>query len=287
MPVLFPTIRAPITRSLRPGVFPVRRFAGQTGAIVTTIRGDRANELELVLGFPYIADEQAALIWATWHATLGGFREVTLPDTALQGIDSALVAQIPPYVGWYMSAPPEVTSVQPGLSRMEVRFAGRLAGAGGEITVAPDTDPLDAPCTSFDPEAYAFVRWNGVKAAFTDGYIEENETTLWYTAGPGYSYSRRGGPGGDRINPSGTQPAWTASLTITQTNVVGGVWTALHLDRLSPTTASFDWGYPVFRELSGGPFPVILCYCVGVWEFSNDTGVSKTVMATWPGFTVP
>jgi hypothetical protein len=156
MALAFPAIRTPITRSLRPGVFPVRRFAGQTGAIVTTIRGDRANELELVLGFPYITDEQVALIWATWHATLGGFREVTLPGTALQGIDPALVAKIRPYVGWYMSAPPEVTSVQPGLSRVEVRFAGRLAGTGGAITVAPDADPLMAPCAEI-PERELFI----------------------------------------------------------------------------------------------------------------------------------
>jgi hypothetical protein len=202
-----------------------------------------------------------------------------LPANALDGIDPALVAQIPANISWYMDGVPEVASVQPGWSRMQVGFIGRLAmqivGAAGD--------------TSFDPEAYAFVRWKGVKAQFGNGYIEENETTSWYTAGPGYSYSRGGGPSTSppRFSPSGLQPAWTASVTVTQTDLVGGGWTALLLDRLSPTLASFLWGYPSFNFLPGGPFPLVLCYCVGVWEFSNDTGSPKTVAATWPGFTVP
>jgi hypothetical protein len=224
-----------------------------------------------------ITDLDAADIWATWHASHGGFREVTLPANALDGIDPALVAQIPANISWYMDGVPEVTSVQPGWSRMQVVFIGRLAmyivGAAGD--------------TSFDPEAYAFVRWNGVKARFTDGYVVQNETTSWQTAGPGYSYCRAGGISGSVLAPTGPQPAWTASVTVTQTVAVGGVWTALHLERLSPSPNRFTtWGYPTFTSYSGGPFPVVVCYCAGVWEFSNDAGSPKTVIATWPGFTV-
>jgi hypothetical protein len=127
MPLAFPPIRCSTGRILQPGVFPVRRFQGPAGSTTTTIRGDRPYGLPLVLEFNMITDLDAADIWATWHASHGGFREVTLPANALDGIDPALVAQIPANISWYMDGAPEVTSVQPGWSRMQVAFIGRLA----------------------------------------------------------------------------------------------------------------------------------------------------------------
>jgi hypothetical protein len=146
MAVAFPAIRAATGRTMQPGAYPVRRSTAPTASVTSTVRGDRVTEVKLVLDYGYIEDEQAALIWATWHATMGGFREVTLPGNAFHGVDPSVVAKIPPYLGWYMDGAPEISSVQPGLSRIRVGFAGRLAGTGGAITVAPDPNPLAAPC---------------------------------------------------------------------------------------------------------------------------------------------
>jgi hypothetical protein len=135
-------------------VFPVRRFQGPAGSTTTTIRGDRPYGLPLVLEFNMITDLDAADIWATWHASHGGFREVTLPVNALDGIDPALAAQIPANISWYMDGVPEVTSVQPGWSRMQVAFIGRLAmyivGTAGGGGVAPEGGMffIEAPLAS-------------------------------------------------------------------------------------------------------------------------------------------
>jgi hypothetical protein len=146
MAVAFPAIRAATGRTMQPGAYPVRRSTAPTASVTSTVRGDRVTEVKLVLDYGYIEDEQAALIWATWHATMGGFREVTLPGNAFHGVDPSVVAKIPPYLGWYMEGAPEISSVQPGLSRIRVGFAGRLLGVGGPIVVAPDPNPLAAPC---------------------------------------------------------------------------------------------------------------------------------------------
>jgi hypothetical protein len=145
MAVAFPAIRAATGRTMQPGAYPVRRSTAPTASVTSTVRGDRVTEVKLVLDYGYIEDEQAALIWATWHATMGGFREVTLPGNAFHGVDPSVVAKIPPYLGWYMEGAPEATSVQPGWSRMQVAFIGRLAIGGAQAAAAPFSEWVGEP----------------------------------------------------------------------------------------------------------------------------------------------
>ncbi len=126
MALTFPTIKCPSSRTLTPGAYPVRQFVAINGATTTIIRGDRASGARLSLEFRAMPDNQAALVWALWNDSLGGFRDVSLPANAFEGIDASLIAQIPPYLSWYLDGEPSVESVQPGFSRMRVEFIGRL-----------------------------------------------------------------------------------------------------------------------------------------------------------------
>jgi len=147
MPIPFPAIRCSTGRILQPGVFPIRRFGALSGGSTVTIRGDRPYELRLVLEFSLITDIDAASILSVWHASHGGFREVLLPANALDGLDSDLAQQIPPNMTWYMDGVPEVTSVQPGWSRMQVGFIGRLAMyIVGTAGLTDNSTP--APCST-------------------------------------------------------------------------------------------------------------------------------------------
>ena len=126
MPLPFPTIKCPGRRTLTPGVYPVREFKAINGATTTIIRGDRASDSRLEIEHPLILDTQVALVFQLWHDSLGGFRDVALPDNAYEGVDPALVAQIPTYLTWYISDEPSAESVQPGWSRLRLNFRGRL-----------------------------------------------------------------------------------------------------------------------------------------------------------------
>lgn len=122
----FPAVACPTRRTLTPGVYPVRRFTALSGASTSVIFGDRASDAKLTISFTYLPDAEAASVWQAWHASLGGFREVTLPSNAFEGIGPALVAQLPAYLRWYMEGEPEVESVLPNRSSMTVNFIGRL-----------------------------------------------------------------------------------------------------------------------------------------------------------------
>jgi len=126
MPLAFPVIKCPSSRTLTPGAYPVRQFVAINGATTTIIRGDRASGARLSIEYRLLADTDAALVWALWNDSLGGFRDVDLPANAYEGIDPALIAQIPSYLSWYLDGEPSVESVQPGLSRMRLELIGRL-----------------------------------------------------------------------------------------------------------------------------------------------------------------
>lgn len=126
MSIPFPAAACPARRTLSPGVYPTRRFTALSGASTSVIFGDKASDAKLSISFNYMPDADAAAIWQVWHATLGGFHEVTLPSNAFEGIGPALVAQLPSYLKWYMDGEPEVESALPGRSGMTVTFIGKL-----------------------------------------------------------------------------------------------------------------------------------------------------------------
>ena len=125
MTLPFPTIRCPARRTFKPGSYPLRQFVAQNGATTTVIRGDRISGSPLSVEYPLIPDAEVVPVLALWQTSFGGFRDVTLPSNAFEGVDPELVATIPSYLQWFMDEP-EVRAVQPGLSSLTLSFTARL-----------------------------------------------------------------------------------------------------------------------------------------------------------------
>jgi hypothetical protein len=129
MALSFPSIRCPSSRFYSPGVYPVRDFVAQNGAVVKVARGDRISSASLRLEYPYIANSEKDLVIALWNSSLGGFKSVNLPSNAFDG-DAALGSTVPAYLEWSMKEPRIETPLghPPGLSRMTLEFVGELLG---------------------------------------------------------------------------------------------------------------------------------------------------------------
>jgi hypothetical protein len=172
MAIPFPVIRTAIRRTITPGGYPVRQFVAMNGATTTIARGSKPFDARLVLEFPYINDTDVALIWQTWYATLGGGLDVELPANAFSGVDSALVAQIPPELTWYMEEP-QIRSVRPLLSDARISFVGRLTS--GSLFDIPQP-----------PTAAEFISCSVVQTSLANAYsaplsgLDEGDLVVGY-----------------------------------------------------------------------------------------------------------
>jgi hypothetical protein len=127
MTLPFPTIRAASTRNVKPGSHPVREFKAMNGAVTKIVHGDRVTDALVSFEYPYILDDEAALVVQLWYDSLSGAIDVALPANAFVGVDPGLAAKVPSYLSWFMSEP-DVRSVQgkPGWSRLSFELRGQL-----------------------------------------------------------------------------------------------------------------------------------------------------------------
>lgn len=120
----FPDL-CPVSRSFTAPEFPTKRFESISGAGTTRLYGSKATNAKLRLQF-VVNDADAADIFDCWYGGLGEFSEVALPDNVYEGQNSLLDRIQTDYLKWFWENPPEMTTLQPGLSRINVNLIAYL-----------------------------------------------------------------------------------------------------------------------------------------------------------------
>ena len=126
MTVDFPAF-CPTKRRLTPGQYAVKRFDSISGAGITRLYGSKAFNASLRLEF-FLADDEIAEFVEAYHASKGGFDDLTLPAAIYSGMSSNLQDEIRDYYSWRFESPPAVESVISGRSRINVSLIGTLDG---------------------------------------------------------------------------------------------------------------------------------------------------------------
>ena len=132
--VNFPPNLAPSSRSFAAGEYPQAVFEAQNGAKSIIRYGNKAVNATLTLGFTNVSDLEANNIinnyinvnsewdYVIFTASQGlqGIENNSLKNQVIDGASSGL--------RWRYSAPPSVTSVQPGINNVTCSFVACLDG---------------------------------------------------------------------------------------------------------------------------------------------------------------
>ena len=127
---LFPEI-TPSSRSYTPGRVPETVFEAQNGATTFVQFGSTFVNAELSLEFRNISDSQASEILQHYLSVVGDDYVQFSNTRALGGMEASLRDQVEKGSGaikWRYEAPPEITSVYPGVSTVRCAFIGYLFG---------------------------------------------------------------------------------------------------------------------------------------------------------------
>ena len=119
----FPNV-CPQSREFTAGQYAVKRFNSVSGASSTRLYGSQPFDAQLRLRY-LLDDQDMAQFLASWHASKGGAGVVTLGASIYGGIDPKLIAEMKSY-SWRWASSPEVVSVLPGRSRIQVSLIGTL-----------------------------------------------------------------------------------------------------------------------------------------------------------------
>ena len=130
----FPENIAPSSRSFKAGEYPQTVFEAQNGAKSIIRYGNKAVNSTLTLGFTNVSDGDAVLILSNYNDVNSDWDYVTFDRlNGLQGVDNVFL-KIHMRTGsgqglkWRYSAPPSVTSVQPGINNVTCSFVACLDG---------------------------------------------------------------------------------------------------------------------------------------------------------------
>lgn len=124
MPTPFPEL-CPTQRDFTPGEYPTRRFTAINGAGRTRIYGNAAFDATLNLTF-VVKDPELAMLLDCWHAAQGSFDELLLPAEIYAGFSADVEAQFQDYLVWRWASVPQVSSLAPGRSSVQVSLIGTL-----------------------------------------------------------------------------------------------------------------------------------------------------------------
>ena len=127
MAAQFPSIK-PAGRSFRLGQFPTKVYRALSGATVKRSFGNRAYGYEMSLEYTNVEDAITTQLIDHYNSTSGGFERFTLPDTLFGGMSTTLKSKVqaPTQIQWEYAGPPEVTSVFPGRSSVQIQLTGEL-----------------------------------------------------------------------------------------------------------------------------------------------------------------
>lgn len=120
----FPSL-TPTSRQFETGDYPIKAFKSQSGAEVRILYGSQRTNMKLSLSYSNVSDANTELFIDHFDETKGTFSVFDLPSEALagwSGSDDALDA-----TGsneWRYEAPPQVSSVRPGVSTVTVALIG-------------------------------------------------------------------------------------------------------------------------------------------------------------------
>ena len=129
----FPEGIPPSSRSYKPGKLPETVFESQNGSISFVSYGQNFVNAELTLNFANINDDKAALILQHYASVVGDDYVAFGATQGLQGMGSELIQNGiqtgNELLKWRYSDAPQVQSVYPGVSSVQVQFVGVLYGA--------------------------------------------------------------------------------------------------------------------------------------------------------------
>jgi len=128
---VFPAIK-PSSRSYSPGEFPQATFQAQNGARSVIRYGNKRVNSQLNVSFNNITDDQAYQILENYRDVNSDWDYVTFDQASgLAGIGSTLTSYVDETssgLRWRYGGPPQVSSVQPGISNVSCSFVGCLDG---------------------------------------------------------------------------------------------------------------------------------------------------------------
>lgn len=124
----YPDIR-PSSRKFDPGNWPVKTYNSQNGTEVRLLYGSKRYNLKLALIYKNISDANAEMFLDHYNEVYGTYRtfDVTAANRTetLAGWTGNRDALSPPAgVNWRYEKPPEVVSVRPGISTVNVSLVG-------------------------------------------------------------------------------------------------------------------------------------------------------------------
>lgn len=124
----YPNLR-PSSRNFDPGNWPVRTYNSQNGTEVRLLYGSKKYNLKLQLSYQNISDANAELFINHYNDRQGTFKTFDITsDTrvaALAGWSGNKNALCPPAgVDWRYEQPPQIVSVRPGISTVNVSLVG-------------------------------------------------------------------------------------------------------------------------------------------------------------------
>lgn len=136
--ISFPENIAPSSRSFKAGEYPQAVFEAQNGAKSIIRYGNKQVNATLTLGFTNISDENVMSIlnnyknvnsewnYITFSKTKGlqGIEHNGLANTMIDGTSNYMESEL----RWRYSAPPSITSVQPGINNVTCSFVACLDG---------------------------------------------------------------------------------------------------------------------------------------------------------------
>ena len=130
---IFPARISPTSRSYRPGKLPETRFQGLNGAVSFVQYGNSFVDAELTLNFANIDDEKVLVILQHYSSVIDDDWVTFSPSNGLQGMGADLVTNGietgTKILKWRYQEPPQVQSIYPGISSVQLQFVGVLYGA--------------------------------------------------------------------------------------------------------------------------------------------------------------
>jgi hypothetical protein len=116
----FPS-QCPVRRSYTPGRYQTKRFESVSGAGTTRLYGSKAFDAQIQL--EYIADDATVQAFAdSWHEAMGSYIPISVPASVFGKYQYVF----PPYLEWRWAEEPSFSTIQPNLTRVNVKLIGTL-----------------------------------------------------------------------------------------------------------------------------------------------------------------
>lgn len=122
----FPSL-VPTNRAFNAGDYPIKTFKAQSGAEIRILYGNQRTGMTLELGYDNISDSEAQAFIDHYDDMNGSFSTFALPSIVKTGWTGATTT-IDATSGnaWRYSEAPQITSVKPGVSSVQVQLIGVL-----------------------------------------------------------------------------------------------------------------------------------------------------------------